>query len=54
MKTLTDAANGLHVRGVEHALNIVNMFEYTASGTMVIRNSGAPGKVNRITADMTM
>jgi hypothetical protein len=50
-KTLTDAANALGmVRGVERSLNIVNMFEYTASGTMADPNGGAQGKVTRITA----
>jgi hypothetical protein len=50
-KALTDAANALGmVRGVERALTIVNMFEYTASGTMADPSGGAPRQVNRITA----
>ena len=50
-KTLTDAANALGmVRGIERSLNIVNMFEYTASGTMADPNGGGQNKVSRITA----
>ena len=50
-KTLTDAANALGmVRGVERSLSIVNMFEYTASGTMADPNGGGQNKVSRITA----
>jgi hypothetical protein len=49
-KTLTEAANALGmVRGLNRALDIVNMFEFTASGTMMDRNGGAT-KVSRITA----
>ena len=48
-KTLTDAANALGmVRGLTRSLEIVNMFEYTASGTMADPNGG-DGKVSRIT-----
>jgi len=50
-KALTDAANALGmVRGVNRALDIVNMFEYTASGTMADPNGGAAITVSRITA----
>jgi hypothetical protein len=50
-KTLTDAANALGmVRGLNRALDVVNMFEYTASGTMADPNGGGPNKVRRITA----
>ena len=49
-KTLTDAAKALGmVRGLERALDVVNMFEYTANGTMADAN-GKPTKVSRITA----
>jgi hypothetical protein len=49
-KAFTDAANALGmVRGLQRSLMVVNMFEYTASGTMADAN-GAPGKVSRITA----
>jgi hypothetical protein len=49
-KTLTDAANALGmVRGVARALDVVHMFEYTASGTMADPN-GARSQVARITA----
>jgi len=49
-KAFTDAANALGmVRGLQRSLTVVNMFEYTASGTMAEAN-GAPGKVKRITA----
>jgi hypothetical protein len=49
-KTLTDAAKALGmVRGLERALDIVNMLEYTASGT-VADATGKPDKVSRITA----
>lgn len=48
--TLTAAANALGmVRGLERSLTIVNMFEYTAKGTMADA-TGAPGEINRITA----
>jgi hypothetical protein len=50
-KTLTDAANALGmVRGLTRSLEVVNMFEYTASGTMADPNGGADSKVSRITA----
>jgi len=49
-KTLTDAANALGmVRGLNRALDVVNMFEYTASGTMADPNGGGDNKVSRIT-----
>jgi hypothetical protein len=49
-KTLTDAANALGmVRGLTRSLEVVNMFEYTASGTMADPNGG-DSKVSRITA----
>jgi hypothetical protein len=49
-KAFTDAANALGmVRGLARSLTVVNMFEYTASGTMAELN-GVPAKVNRITA----
>lgn len=48
-KTLVEAANALGmVRGVNHSLTVVNMFEYTASGTMADPNGGQD-KVSRIT-----
>src|SRR5437899_5584380 len=48
--TLTAAANALGmVRGLERSLTIVNMFEYTAKGTMA-DGDGAPSQLNRITA----
>jgi hypothetical protein len=48
-KALIDTASALGmVRGVNHALDIVNMFEYTASGT-VADSSGGQEKVTRIT-----
>jgi len=48
--TLTAAATALGmVRGLERSLTIVNMFEYTAKGTMADA-AGAPSEVNRITA----
>jgi hypothetical protein len=48
--TLTTVANALGmVRGLERSLTIVNMFEYTAKGTMADA-VGAPSEVNRITA----
>jgi hypothetical protein len=47
---LTEAAKVLGmVRGLERSLTIVNMFEYTANGTMADA-AGAPGEVKRITA----
>jgi hypothetical protein len=50
-KTLTDAANALGmVRGVARALDVVNMIEYTASGTKAAANGGTEYKVRRITA----
>jgi hypothetical protein len=49
-KALTDAANALGmVRGVARSLEVVNMFEYTASGTMAAAGGGQ-SKVTRITA----
>src|SRR5262245_58769769 len=52
--TLTAAANALGmVRGLERSLTIVNMFEYTAKGTMagtMADAAGATSEVNRITA----
>jgi hypothetical protein len=49
-KALTDAANALGmVRGVERSLTIVNMFEFTAQGTMAGAN-GTLQQVSRITA----
>jgi hypothetical protein len=49
-KALTDAANALGmVRGLNRALDVVNMFEFTASGTMADPNGGE-SKVSRITA----
>lgn len=48
-KALVETASALGmVRGVAHALDIVNMFEYTASGTMA-DPSGGQDKVNHIT-----
>jgi hypothetical protein len=48
-KALVDTASALGmVRGVNHALDIVNMFEYTASGT-VAGAGGGQDKVTRIT-----
>ena len=50
-KALTDAANALGmVRGLNRALDVVTMFEYTASGTMADSNGGGPDKVSRVTA----
>jgi hypothetical protein len=50
-RTLTEAANALGmVRGVNRALDIVNMFEYTASGTRADPNGGGQSTVSRITA----
>jgi hypothetical protein len=50
-KALTDAANALGmVRGLTRSLEVVNMFEYTASGTMAAANGGGDSKVSRITA----
>jgi hypothetical protein len=47
---LTEAAKVLGmVRGLERSLTIVNMFEYTANGTMA-DSAGAPSEVKRITA----
>jgi hypothetical protein len=47
---LTEAAKALGmVRGLERSLTIVNMFEYTAKGTMADA-AGASSEVNRITA----
>src|SRR5262245_54225295 len=47
---LTEAAKALGmVRGLERSLTIVNMFEYTANGTMADA-AGAPSPVKRITA----
>jgi hypothetical protein len=52
--TLTAAANALGmVRGLERSLTIVNMFEYTAKGTMAGTMADAAGaqiEVSRITA----
>jgi hypothetical protein len=52
--TLTAAAKALGmVRGLERSLTIVNMFEYTAKGTMagtVADAAGGQSQVNRITA----
>jgi hypothetical protein len=48
-KAFTDAANALGmVRGLARSLTVVNMFEYTAHGTMA--EAAGPGKVTRITA----
>src|SRR5215470_5669353 len=50
-KTLTDAASALGmVRGLNRALDVVNMFEFTASGTMADPHGGGDTKVSRITA----
>jgi hypothetical protein len=47
---LTEAAKALGmVRGLERSLTIVNMFEYTANGTLADA-AGAPSEVKRITA----
>jgi hypothetical protein len=47
---LTEAAKALGmVRGLERSLTIVNMFEYTANGTLVDA-AGVPSEVKRITA----
>ena len=47
---LTEAAKALGmVRGLERSLTIVNMFEYTANGTLADK-AGAPSEVKRITA----
>jgi hypothetical protein len=49
-KVLTDAAHALGmVRGLNRSLEVVNMFEYTASGTMA-GPDGTDSKVVRITA----
>jgi hypothetical protein len=49
-RTLTDAANALGmVRGLTRALDVVNMFEFTASGTVADANGGGEHKVSRIT-----
>jgi hypothetical protein len=49
-QALTEAANALGmVRGLNRSLEVVNMFEYTASGTMADA-SGGEAKVERITA----
>jgi hypothetical protein len=49
-KAFTDAANALGmVRGVARSLQLVNMFEYTANGTMTAADGGQ-SKVKRITA----
>jgi hypothetical protein len=46
----TEAAKALGmVRGLERSLTIVNMFEYTANGTMADA-TGAPSEVRRITS----
>jgi hypothetical protein len=51
-KTLIDAANALGmVRGLERSLTIVNMFAFTANGTMTDPKGGAPYKVTKIVAD---
>jgi hypothetical protein len=48
-KILVATANALGmVRGVTHSLNVVNMFEYTASGTLADADGGQD-KVSRIT-----
>jgi hypothetical protein len=48
-KVLVATANALGmVRGVTHSLNVVNMFEYTASGTLADA-SGGQDRVSRIT-----
>jgi hypothetical protein len=48
-KVLVATANALGmVRGVTHSLNVVNMFEYTASGTLADAGGGQD-KVSRIT-----
>ncbi len=50
-KAFTDAANALGmVRGVQRSLDVVNMLEYTASGTMAAPDGGGPSKVSRVTA----
>jgi hypothetical protein len=50
-KVLTEAANALGmVRGVERSLTIVNMFAFTASGTLA-KGAGNPEPVTRFTAD---
>lgn len=50
-KALTEAANALGmVRGVNRALDVVNMFEYTASGIIADPNGGGAITVSRITA----
>ena len=52
-KALTEAASALGmVRGLNRALDIVNMFEFTANGTMSDPRGGAPYKVDRITASI--
>jgi hypothetical protein len=50
-KTLTDAAGALGmIRGLTHALDIVNMFEFTANGTVRDANGGALNQATRIIA----
>lgn len=50
-KALADAAGALGmVRGLNRALDVVNMFEFTANGTMADPNGAGPYKVSRITA----
>jgi hypothetical protein len=49
-RTLTDAANALGmVRGLTRSLEVVNMLEYTANGTMLDPDSGGENRVSRIT-----
>ena len=49
-KVLNDTANALGmVRGLNRSLEVVNVFEYTANGTMA-GSDGAQHKVSRITA----
>src|SRR5580658_7375719 len=48
-KALVETAKALGmVRGVTHSLEVVNMFEYTANGTVAGQN-GTQDKVGRIT-----
>jgi hypothetical protein len=42
------------VRGLNRALDVVHMFEYTASGTMADPNGGVQKVDGRIIADLTV
>src|SRR3954447_2653328 len=50
-KVLNEAANALGmVRGIERSLTVVNMFAFTADGTLA-KGTGGPEPVTRFTAD---